>query len=204
MALTTSEVVAFVNADAIPCDADAVARLIEPLLCDPALGATFGRQVARPGAAPITHLDHRRAFGAGGAAPVRHGAFFSMAASAVRRDLWRVLRFDEQLRYSEDVDFTLRARALGWRSQYVPEACFEHSHDYDLQGQLKRRRGEGEAETAIFRLGRPSPFGELLRPLAGALLRDARAGLLTPRSVAIRSAQAVGFYLGRLESARSA
>lgn len=201
MSLTTSDVVAFVNADAIPCDDTALARLVAPLVDDPKVVATYGRQLARPGADPLVRVEYARAFGEGPPPALRHGVFFSMAASAIRRSAWEAMPFDPDLRYSEDVDWTSRARALGARIVYVPEARFEHSHDYDAAGQLKRRRGEGVADTRIHRLGRPSPIGELARPFLGALRRDAAGGVLSPRALATRAAQAWGYFLGRWETA---
>lgn len=202
MEMTQSEVVAFVNADAIPLDDGALGRLVAPLLGEGRVAATFGKQVARPDADPLTKVDYARAFGD---RPVqtRRGAFFSMAASAIRRDVWEALPFDEKLRYSEDVDWTQRASALGWGVEYVPEAAFEHSHSYDLRAHLKRRSGEGKADKAIFRLGAPSVVKDLLRPLAGSIVRDARARVLSPSGVAVRVAQAAGYFAGRASAVRA-
>jgi hypothetical protein len=145
--------------------------------------------------------EYARAFPPGAPLAVRRGAFFSMAASALRRDAWERLPFDEALRYSEDVDWTHRIGAVGLGVRYAPDARFEHSHDYDLGAQHRRRRGEGVADAAIFRLGAPSIVRDLARPLAGALVRDARAGLFEPRVAATRVAQALGYFAGRREAA---
>ena len=161
------------------------------------MAASFGRQIPRPDADPLTKIDYARAFGEQASVHTRRGSFFSMAASAVRRSVWEALPFDGALRYSEDVDWTQRAAALGWTVAYVPEAAFEHSHSYDLRAHLKRRTGEGAADKAIFRLGAPSLVGDLLRPLAGSIVRDARARVLSPSGVAVRVAQAAGYFAGR-------
>ncbi len=201
MRLTTSDVVAFVNADCVPLDDDALMRLVTPLLTDGDVSATYGRQVARPGADPLVRVEYERAFGEGTPA-LRRGAFFSMAASAIRRSAWELLPFDETLRYSEDVDWTHRLRALGGGVTYAANARFEHSHDYDVRGQFVRRRGEGKADAAIYRLGGPSWIGDLARPLGGALLRDLRAGTLDGRALVTRGAQAFGYFAGRREARR--
>ncbi len=200
MEMTRSAIVAFVNADAIALHRDALERLIAPIIADPEVVASYGMQCVRAGASALTRLDHARAFPDDAPLQTRYGSFFSMAASAIRRDAWQRLRFDDTLRYSEDVDWTRRARALGWRVAYVPAARFEHSHDYDLRGQFKRRRGEGGADTLIYHLGRPSLTRDLLRPLAGTMWRDARARVVSPRSVAVRLAQAAGYFAGRREA----
>jgi rhamnosyltransferase len=196
MRATSSEIVAFVNADAVALDRHALEALVAPLLTDPSMAASFGRQEVRPGAQRLTALDQDRAFGPGAPVSLARGQFFSMAASAISRGAWRRLAFDEALRFSEDVDWTTRIRALGLGVVYRPDARFEHSHDYTLRQHFRRRRGEGAAESLIFRLGRPSLWDELLRPLAGGLLRDLRQREFT--SLPTRFAQSSGFFLGRL------
>lgn len=194
---TWGGIVAFINADAIALDPYALASLVEPLARDPRVAATYGRQVPRENADPWMRADTERAFGEEESSSVRNGAFFSMAASAVRRSWWERLAFDESLRYSEDVDWTHRVRALGASVRYAPDARFEHSHNYDVRAQFRRRRGEGAADTQIFGLSDPSVLREAIRPLIGALLRDARDGRVSARGIATRLAQASGYFVGR-------
>jgi rhamnosyltransferase len=202
---TESEIVAFINADAVPLTDDALSRLLAPLEDSARDGrevaATFARQVARPDADHLTRLDYDRAFGD---APVstRLGSFFSMAASAIRRDVWSSMPFDPDLRYSEDVDWTTRIAALGYRVEYVPDARFEHSHAYDLRGHFKRRAGEGRADTAIHHLGKASLITDFARPLVGSLVRDVRAGAARPDAAVTRVVQAAGYFVGRWRSSR--
>ncbi|MBK8171122.1 MAG: glycosyltransferase family 2 protein [Sandaracinaceae bacterium] len=194
---TASEFVAFINADAIALRADSLVRLIAPFERHENVIATYARQLARPDADRLTKVDYARAFPTAKALGVTHGHFFSMAASAVRRSGWEVLPFDEKLKYSEDVDWSLRAASLGWLSTYASDSEFEHSHVYDLKAQYKRHAGEGTADTHIHRLSKASVVSDLLRPLAGNLLRDARAGVVSPSAIATRIAQAAGYFTGR-------
>lgn len=196
MRLTTSPIVAFVNADAVALHDDALARLVEPLVRDAALGASYARQVPTPEASDLTQFDYGRTFG-DAELDTRVGRFFSMAVSAIRRATWKALPFDEELVYSEDVDWITRAGALGWGVAYVPGARFEKSREYDLRGHFRRRRGEGAADTLIHHLGRPSTWRELLRPLAGSLVRDLCAGVASPTEVSVRVVQAAGYFAGR-------
>jgi len=183
MRRTTSPVVAFVNADAVPLDPSALARLVDA--CRSGLAAAYGCQVPRQDAGMMTRLDYARAFPDDATGPA-WGHFFSMAASAVRREVWQALPFDEDLAFSEDVDWTFRARALGLRSAYVPEAKFEHSHDYDRIALRRRMTGEGAADASIFRRGRPDPWRNLLAPFVAQLGRDASSGLPPWRSAGAR------------------
>ena len=194
MRSTTSSIVAFVNADAIPLDDRAVGRLVEA--CRSGAAAAYGRQVPRPGARPITRVDYARAFPADPGGPPFHH-FFSMAASAIRREVWERLAFDDELRFSEDVDWTYRLRALGARVAYAPEARFEHSHDYDRAGLRRRMNGEGVANAAIFRLGPPHLWHDLVRPVVAQMGRDAVAGLRPWQTVSLRWTAERARFAGR-------
>lgn len=201
MQCTESDVVAFVNADAVPGDASALYRLSQPLMGHEPVAAAYARQLARPGADRLTRTDYERSFGPSTALQVRRGSFFSMAASAISRKVWERLPFDADLAYSEDVDWVNRAIALGWTQVYVPGARFQHSHDYTAAQHFRRRFGEGSADSRIYRLAAPALVDDLFRPLAGSLLRDLKAGIVSPRSVGVRLAQAGGYFAGRREAA---
>jgi rhamnosyltransferase len=200
MKRTRGEIVAFVNADAVPLGRDAVSDLVAR--CQWGAAAAFGRQLPRADARPLTKTDYARAFPDGPHDP-KLGRFFSMAASAIRRDVWNALPFDERLRFSEDVDWTMRLRALGFTIDYVPRARFEHSHDYDVDAMRRRMRGEGEAESRIQRRAGPSVWSELVRPMAGSVVRDARAGVLSLDSVRLRWSAERGRFSGLREAAKT-
>ncbi|MDH3377098.1 MAG: glycosyltransferase family 2 protein, partial [Gammaproteobacteria bacterium] len=100
---TESDVVAFINADAIPDDPSTLGALVAPLINDDSIAAGYGRQLARPSADRLTKMDYKRVFGSSTQVAMRRGRFFSMAGSAISRAVWTRLPFDEELRYSEDV-----------------------------------------------------------------------------------------------------
>jgi rhamnosyltransferase len=197
MRRTDGDLVAFVNADAIPRGDRAVEWLIEA--CQAGAAAAYGRQVARPDAPRAIHADHARAFPAAGGAVI--AGFFSMAASAIRRDVWRAMPFDETLRYSEDVDWARRARGLGHRVVYVPGAVFEHSHTYGVPALFRRMRGEGAVDRYLAHDGPPPLLRHYAAPLLGALARDLRAGVLDQRTLALRAVAQAGRFAGRLTPA---
>lgn len=204
MQITQSDIVAFINADAIALTPFSLRDLIAPFLSNENVAATYGRQVTRLAASEQTKRDYRRAFGLGASVRTREGQFFSMAASAIRRSVWLQLPFDETLRYSEDVDWVTRISSLGYCVKYAPDAAFEHSHDYSEAEDKKRRMGEGQAATKIFRLGPPSLWREAVVPFLGAVARDIAAGDCSARSRTQRWAQASGYYLGRKQASGSA
>ena len=144
---TDGEIVAFLNADATPADE----RWLESLLAafdGERVAAVFGRQVPRPDCNPLAARDTEATFGDGS----RQGRWvhcFSMASSAIRRSAWERRPFDESLHYSEDIDWTWRARQAGAEVRYVPDSVAVHSHNYTLRQLYHRQYGEGEAEARI-------------------------------------------------------
>lgn len=148
MRVAHGDVVVFLNSDCTPTDGHWLERLLAAA-ADPAVAAVFGRQVPRPGCHPIHALDTERAYGDGHLHRTwQH--FFSMASSAIRRSAWEARPFDESLRYSEDVDWTWRARRAGLQIRYVADAVVLHSHDYTLRQLYRRHLGEGRADARIF------------------------------------------------------
>ena len=81
--------------------------------------------------------------------------------------------FDEEIQYSEDVEWT-------WRNSqrkddpvkvvYCPDSRVEHSHNYTLRELWKRFKGEGVADRVIYG-DRPTLVRELLSA-ARETLRD--------------------------------
>jgi rhamnosyltransferase len=170
----TEPFAAFVNSDATPQNRAWLEKLLEPLSGE-RVAAAYGRQVARPDAHPLVVKDYERAFGDGSvAATWRH--FFSMASSAIRRDVWEENPFDEAIKYSEDVYWTWQLRRKGWQIAYAKDSVAMHSHDYTLPEMRKRYAGEGKADAAIY----PPEMLEAgfvtgaLKPWAAEVVRDLR------------------------------
>ena len=165
------DVVVFNNSDAVPCDCRWLEELVRPLLFSKR-AFSFANQLPRKNARALVRKDSERAFG-DGRVQATWKFFFSLASSATWRQNLVDVPFDEDIQYSEDVEWT-------WRNSrrkddpvkivYCPDARVEHSHNYTLGELAKRFRGEGAADRAIFG-DRPS----LLREIAGAAretLRD--------------------------------
>jgi len=147
------EIVVFNNSDSVPLDENWLARLVAPLIDEPRRPRfTFANQLPRKDATALVRKDSFRAFG-DGKVHSQWRFFFSLASSATRKELLAAVPFDEQIQYSEDVEWT-------WRNSrratdpveiiYVPDAHVEHSHNYTLKQLAKRFRGEGEADRIIF------------------------------------------------------
>lgn len=162
------DIVIFNNADAVITHDQWLENLTRPF-ADPTVAAAFARQDPRPDAWPMVQRDHARAFGDGRtAAGWRH--FFSLASSAVRRQLLLEYPFDERLQYSEDIEWSWRLKNLGWKLAYVPEATVEHSHNYPPAALWKRFYNEGLADAAIY--ADPPCFRRALRQWLAETARD--------------------------------
>lgn len=165
---------AFVNSDCTPQNDEWLRLLIEPLAADPGAAACYGQQIARPNAHPLVVKDYSRAFGDGTvAASWRH--FFSMASSAIRREVWQKSPFDEAIRYSEDVYWTWQRKQEGFRILYARDSLAMHSHNYTLPEMRRRFAGEGRADAAIYPRTtlQPGLVNGLLRPWMAEAARDA-------------------------------
>jgi len=148
MTLTESELVVFLNSDCVPQHPEWLESLVQGFKKD-TTAAVFGRQIPRPDCHPLFARDTEATFG-DGERQARWRHCFSMASSAIRRSAWRAVPFDETLAYSEDIDWSWRARSRGFDIGYVSEAVVEHSHNYTLKQFYRRHFGEGEAEVSIF------------------------------------------------------
>ncbi|MBS1370177.1 MAG: glycosyltransferase [Lentisphaeria bacterium] len=164
------EIVVFNNADAIPLGAGYLEHLTEPLRSGGGVCAAYGNQLPRPDALHLVRKDHLRAFGDGKTA-AKWRFFFSLASSAARRKELLEHPFSETIRYSEDVEWAVRAVARGGAIRYVPEAQVEHSHNYTLCELWKRFRGEGGADAEIF--GAAPGWGAGVARACMEFLRDA-------------------------------
>lgn len=202
---TDGEFVVFVNSDCVPQNSQWLGKLLEAF-SDDSVAAVFGRQIPRPDCLPLFAKDTEDTFGDGSRQKYwKH--CFSMATSAVRRSVWEKMPFREDIQYSEDVDWTWRARQAGHTIRYAAESVAMHSHNYTLKQFHKRQYGEGKADAQIFEW---SPWETtLLRysllPFCRQILADVRYGLRTGQlgaclhSPGLRTAQLLGRRKGFLE-----
>lgn len=148
MEVSQGEFVVFLNSDCTPQHEEWLRKLLGGFT-DERVAAVFGRQVPRPDCHPLYAKDTEETYGDGARQRYwRH--CFSMASSAIRRSVWERLKFNDQIRYSEDIDWTWRARQQGYMIRYVPDSIVMHSHNYTLRQFYKRHYGEGKAEAVIF------------------------------------------------------
>ncbi len=164
------DIIVFNNSDCIPQNEHWLENLIRPLLEDKEIISTFGNQLPRPNAIPVVRKDSERAFG-DGKISANWFHFFSLATSAVTRKAITEFPFDNNIQYSEDIEWSFRMKKMGKKIVYVPDAIVEHSHNYTLKEVKKRFHGEGVAEGKIYGLHKTF-FGDFLKPFIAEFLRD--------------------------------
>ncbi len=141
--------------DAVPADDHWLANLLAPFSDERVVGVT-GRQIARADADPMGRWDVE--WGdrfLGDQIAVREvrdwkdflswdyeqrlrTVWFNNVCSALRRQYWEKHPF-RAVRFAEDVDWSVRALASGYRIVYNPTACVVHSHTRSAAHRLKRQ-----------------------------------------------------------------
>lgn len=133
-----SDVLVSLSADAHPADENWLAKLTAGLKSARTAGV-YGRQIARPG----TSLSERRDL------EIRFGTerrvqsedyFFSNVSSAIKREVWERLRFNESIAAAEDWDWAHRAQQEGYVVVYEPDALVFHSDDDAFVEAYRRMR----------------------------------------------------------------
>jgi GT2 family glycosyltransferase len=148
MRSSSGEIVVFLNSDCTPESNDWLENLVNGFVSHD-IAAVFGAQLPRNNCHPVHAKDILDTFG-NGLNQSSWNHCFSMAASAIRRSVWNIYNFSDELQYSEDIDWTWKLRVMGYKIKYIPEARVYHSHNYTLQQCYKRQYGEGLAEATIF------------------------------------------------------
>src|SRR6266481_1165691 len=143
--LAKGDVLVFLSQDAIPASDIWLAAFLSNF-DEPGGGAVYGRQLPKA----ESGLERRSAFAVmyGGARIVKmpmdgiglgHKYYhFSNANSAIRRKVWEVTRFPEELKVFEDVGIAKRILDSGWSIVYEPQAAVYHSHDFPFGILFKR------------------------------------------------------------------
>lgn len=205
MELADSEKVVFLNSDCTPQNENWLSELIQGF-DHKNCAAVFGRQMPRGDCLPIFFKDTEDTFGNGEKQKYwKH--CFSMASSAVSKEVWEKHPFREDIQYSEDIDWTWRMRQLGFTIKYVPNSMVTHSHNYSPGQFYKRQFGEGKADAQIFTWTKWEGFWlrYSLMPFVRQVISDLKYGLkkreltICYQSPIYRMAQMLGRRKGFLE-----
>jgi rhamnosyltransferase len=171
IARARGELVALLTQDALPADADWLARLTAPL-ADPQVAGVYARQVPRPGASPMEQFFLSYWFPGGASVrrthtapepPVYPATLFSNVSAAARRDTWLRFPFNAALLMGEDQQFARDALQAGWAIVYEPAAVVIHSHAYSLSQTFRRYFDSVVAFRQIFAVHGPRDSAALGR-----------------------------------------
>jgi rhamnosyltransferase len=196
--------------DAMPADANAVERLIRPLVERENTAVTFGRQLPHPQASPVSaHLrafnypeeSYRRSL----SDKTRYGikaAFLSNAFSAYRKSaLEGIGWFKEDLILGEDTYAGARLLMAGHEIEYVADARVYHSHEYTVAQEFGRYFDIGvfhsNEEWIIKEFGKAESEGK--RYILSGMSYLSRNGmrLMIPGFIARSAAKYLGYRIGR-------
>jgi glycosyltransferase involved in cell wall biosynthesis len=199
------DLVVFLGQHAVPVDGDWLDHLVEPLE-DPNLGAVYGRQRTGEDRDPIAAFRLSRRFPedaqwrrARFGDPVTLGTLrFSITNSALRRSVWRGIRFNEHLPVGADLEWARQVLLASFTVAYVPGATVD-------QG-LSQALGEifHEAILTGWTDSYHDPAAGSVRPQADRFNRAAAWHLLRrwrwlelPRLALEDAAHRYGYRLGR-------
>lgn len=135
MEAAKNEYCVLLSGHCLPATDDWLKALIRPL-SDPSVAATCGRQIPQHSLDPFEEAELERWF-----PPLAGNTSFLMftsAASAIKKSLWRMYRFDETINSLEDADVSARLKKAGYDIQYVPAAVVYHSHAISVAGIYRR------------------------------------------------------------------
>jgi len=148
MRIITGDIAVFLNSDCTPLDEFWLEELLRGF-SEPETAAVFGRQLPREDCRPLFARDIHNTFG-DGSRQSRWRHCFSITSSAIRRSVWEEEPFNEDLQYSEDIEWTWNARRRGYSIVYMQRSSVLHSHNYSWAQFYRRQYGEGRAEAQIF------------------------------------------------------
>ena len=196
----TGDLLVFVSAHVYPVYDTWLEELTAPF-ADPEVALTYGRQEGDE----RTKYSERRVMARWFPAtsiPRQDHPFCNNANAAVRRSVWEVQPYDEELTGLEDLDWAKRALEAGHALSYVATAPVVHVHEESWSGIVNRYRREAIAHKRIYRDHSMSAF-EALRLAIGNIASDyvhaARDGVLGENLGSIpsfRVAQFLGTYRG--------
>jgi rhamnosyltransferase len=104
------------------------------------VAAVYGRQISDPRINPFEALQNERFFGGRPAlfkkdsAGAFQGIQFTNSNCCIRRAIWQMSNFDEDVRYAEDYLWQREVLDAGYSIAYSPSAAVYHAHRVDIRG----------------------------------------------------------------------
>ena len=137
--LAKGEYLAYLAADAIPVNEDWLNILFDMINKDEKIAGVFGRQISdRKKILECIFLHFlypnkgNRKIGKKTKRYTIQNIFFSTVSAIVRKDIWKVNHFNENLVMSEDQEWSKNALRMGYDIMYNPDAIVYHSHNFSF------------------------------------------------------------------------
>ena len=207
--LAKGKYLVYIVQDALPANRKWLSNLVAPL-SEKEIGAVYGRQMAYPTAKPMDKFFYMYFYPNEKRVLTREDAlnekrfylenvFVSDVNSAIRKEVWEKIKFNENIEFAEDKDFALRVLKAGYKVIYEPNAVVYHSHDYSLISGFKRRVKDGRAFAKIAKSGEVSTSTEGLRFIKEEImfLITNKYYLWIPYALIYHLIQGIGFELGK-------
>jgi rhamnosyltransferase len=128
------------SAHCVPKDTDWLTRLLDNFKDDPRLAGVYGRQLPVSFTDPVDKRDLLIVFGQDRRVQVKD-YFFHNANSMLRRDVWEVFPFDEEVTNIEDRVWGKAVTSAGYHIIYDPEAAVYHHHGLHQGNTPERTKG---------------------------------------------------------------
>lgn len=147
LSASKGEIVVYLTQDAMPADNRCVEKLIQPILDDHSVGASYGRQLPRKNAGPVE--AHARLFNYPSCSEVKtffdkerlgiKAPFVSNSFSAYRKEvLLSIGGFPSHVIMCEDMYAAAKLLLNNWKVVYCADAMVYHSHNYTILQEFRR------------------------------------------------------------------
>jgi rhamnosyltransferase len=199
-AAATGDLVAIVSAHVYPLYDTWLHELTAPFF-DPSVALTYGRQEGDERTKYSERQIMARWFPSV-SEPRQDHPFCNNANAAIRRSIWEMQPYDEELTGLEDMDWAKRALAAGHAVSYVAAAPVVHAHEETWGQRVNRYRREAIAHRRIYReqrMGALEAVRLAIVNVASDYYHAARDGMLAANLGSIpafRIAQFWGTYQG--------
>ena len=205
--LSTGNILVYLVQDATPTTSDFLIRLVAPL-AQPGVAAAYGRQLPRPLANPVEQfflqatypdLPQTRRYDPS-TQPTIRSIFFSNVCSAISRQVWEKIPFDESLIMSEDQQWAKEVLLAGFSIVYEPAAAILHSHNYGLKQVLQRNFDSGCSLRGVIEDSMPQMVAYELNHLWAGIKHLVRGGTTAwlPYFILHEAVRSVGFFMGKI------
>jgi rhamnosyltransferase len=204
--LASTDILVYLVQDATPATADFLNRLVAPL-ADGRVAAVYGRQLPRASAGPVERfflqntypdLPQTKVYDPSHRLSI-HSIFFSNVCSAIRRQVWENIPFNEHLIMSEDQQWSKEVLRQGYAIVYEPAVTVLHSHNYGLMKVFQRNFDSGCSLRGVVKDSLAHMIHYELNFLQAGIRQLALSGSSSyiPYLFLHEAARALGFALGQ-------